>query len=239
MFGITAPRVAIRPAMPWYLRWSGMIVLAVVVVFVARAAYDFGLRFAGFEHSEASSEQERLAEENNRLQQENTELRAGLAQSERQRQIDHIAYDDLGKQVKALSNENAGFKEDLAFFETLMPAGGKEGGISINRFRVEPGALPGEYHYRLLVMQTGRRTDNFQGNLQLVVNLQQDNEKQVMTLPPQGAEDQSPYKLNFRFYQRVDGIFHVAPGTEVKGVQVRVFETGSKEPKLIQAAAMS
>jgi len=239
MFGITAPRVAIRPAMPWYLRWFGMLVLAVVVVTVARAAYDFGLRFAGFEHSEAASEQQRLTEENTRLQQENAELRANLAQSERQRQIDHVAYDDLGQQVKTLSNENAGIKEDLAFFETLMPAGGKEGGVTINRFRVDTGALPGEYRYRLLVMQTGRRTSNFQGSLQLVVDLQQDNAKQVMTLPPQGAEDQSPYRLNFRFYQRVEGIFHVAPGTEVKGVQVRVFESGDKEPKLIQSAAMS
>ncbi|HUO43956.1 MAG TPA: DUF6776 family protein [Burkholderiales bacterium] len=237
MFSITAPRVAVRPAVPWYLRWSGLILLSVVVVIATRSAYDFGLRFAGFEHSEADSEQQRLSAENGRLQQENAELRANLAQSERQRQIDHSAYDDLGQQVKTLGDQNAALKEDLAFFETLMPAGGKEGGISINRFKIDPGTLPGEYHYRLLVMQTGRRAANFQGNLQLVVSLHQDNGNSVMTLPPEGAaQDSQPYRLNFRFYQRVEGVFRVAPGAEVKGVQVRVFESGSNDPKLIQSA---
>jgi cell division protein FtsL len=239
MFGISAPRVTVHAAIPWYWRWLGMIVLALVIVIVAHAAYDFGLRFAGFEHGEADRERQQLSTENSRLQQENAELRGSLAQSERQRQIDHVAYDDLGQQVKALSNENASLKEDLAFFETLMPAGGKEDSVTINHFKIENDGLPGEYHYRLLIMQTGRRTNNFQGSLQLVVNLQQDSEKLVMTLPPAGAQDVQSYQLNFRFYQRIDGVFRVTPGAEVKGVQVRVFENGSKDPKLIQTASVS
>ncbi len=239
MFGISAPRVAIRPAVPWYLRWLGLILLSVVLIVATRAAYNFGMRFAGFEQNEADRERQRLSDDNVRLQRENAGLQSSLAQSERQRQIDHSAYDDLGKQVTALSNENAALKEDLAFFETLMPASGKEGGVTINRFKIETGALPGEYHYRLLVMQSGRRAGNFQGSLQLVVNLHQDNGNLVMTLPPQGAQDVQSYRLNFRFYQRVEGMFRVSPGAEVKGVQVRVFENGSKDPKLIQSAAMS
>jgi hypothetical protein len=43
--------------------------------------------------------------------------------------------------------------------------------------------LPGEYRYRLLLTQTGERSRDFQGKLQFVVNLQQDNKKLVMTLP--------------------------------------------------------
>jgi len=116
-----------------------------------------------------------------------------------------------------------------------MPASGKEGSVTINRFKVETGTLPGEYQYQLLVMQTGRRAGNFQGSLQLVVNLHQDNENLVITLPPQAAQ---AYRLNFRFYQRVEGMFSVAPGAQVKGVQVRVFENGSADPKLIQSAVM-
>ena len=38
-------------------------------------------------------------------------------------------------------------------------------------------ALPGEYRYRLLLTQSGQRSKDFQGSLQFVVNLQQDNKK--------------------------------------------------------------
>ena len=46
MFGISAPRMAVRAAMPWYLRWLGLLALAVVVLLLARATYDFGKKFA-------------------------------------------------------------------------------------------------------------------------------------------------------------------------------------------------
>ena len=36
MFGISAPQVAVRAAIPWYLRWLGLIVLASVILVVAR-----------------------------------------------------------------------------------------------------------------------------------------------------------------------------------------------------------
>jgi len=45
--------------------------------------------------------------------------------------------------------------------------------------------------------------------------------------------------LNFRFYQRVEGTFRVAPGTVVKGMQVRVLEGDSKEPRLTQQANLA
>ena len=73
-----------------------------------------------------------------RLQQaELNELNARTAAAERQLQIERATYGDLAKQVKALEQENATLKEDLAFFQSLT-ATGKEGAISVNRFRMVP-----------------------------------------------------------------------------------------------------
>ena len=130
-------------------------------------------------------------------------------------------------------------KEDLAFFQTLMPAGGKQGGVAINRFLVRSDALPGEYRYRLLLTQTGERSRDFQGKLQFVVNLQQDNKKLVMTLPNEDESEAKGFKLNFRFYQRIEGTFRVAPNATVKSVQGRVFENGGNEARLTQTANVS
>ncbi len=165
-------------------------------------------------------------------------MRGELVQSERQLQMERATYADLVKQMKILTEENAVIKEDLAFFQTLMPSGGKEGGVAVNRFLVQNDALSGEYRYRLLLTQTGQRSKDFQGNFQFVVTLQQDGKKAVMTLPGEGEADKG-YKLNFRFYQRIEGTFRIAPGAVVKSLQVRVYENGSKEPKLTQAVDAS
>jgi len=239
MFGIAAPRVAVRTAVAWYWRWLGLIALAVVIMMFSRTAYDFGRKFAGFDQSEADQELQRLTEAKGRLEQEVAQVSGNLAQTERQLQIERATYNDLVKQVKALTEENASLKEDLAFFQTLMPSGGKEGGVAVNRFMVQNDALPGEFRYRLLLTQTGQRSKDFQGRLQFVVNLQQDGKKSVMTLPAEDDKDARGFKLNFRFYQRVEGTFRVTPGTVVKGMQVRVLEGDGKEPRLTQQANLS
>ena len=239
MFGISAPRMAVSAAVPWYLRWLVLIALALVILLMSRAAYDFGKKFAGFDQSESDREVQRLAESNAKMQQERAQVRGELAKSERLLQMERATYADLVKQMKTLTEENAALKEDLAFFQTLMPSGGKEGGVAVNRFMVQNDALPGEYRYRLLVTQTGQRNKEFQGKLQFVVNLQQDNKKIVMSLPPENDQEGKGFKLDFRFYQRVEGTFRVAAGTVVKSMQVRVFENGSKEPKLTQAVNAS
>ena len=111
--------------------------------------------------------------------------------------------------------------------------------MAVNRFMVQNDALPGEYRYRLLLTQTGQRTKDFQGRLQFVVNMQQDNKKAVMTLPLEEDKEARGFKLNFRFYQRIEGTFRVAPGTTVKSMQVRVYENDGREPKLTQTANLS
>jgi hypothetical protein len=239
MFGISAPRVAVRTAVPWYWRWFGLIALAVVILMFSRTAYDFGKKFAGFDQSEADQEVQRLLAANEKYEQEVVRLSASLAQIERQMQIEQATYADVVKQVKSLTEENAGLKEDLAFFQTLMPSGGKEGGVAVNRFMVQNDALPGEFRYRLLLTQTGQRTKDFQGRLQFVVNLQQDGKKTVMTLPAESDRDARGFTLNFRFYQRIEGTFRVTPGATVKSMQVRVLEGDNKEPRLTQQASLS
>lgn len=214
-----------------------MLALAACIALLAGAAYDFGKKFGGYDQSEADGNVQRLGSENAQLKEDAARMSAELAQSQRQAQIDRASVEDLDTQVKSLTNENAGLKEDLAFFETLMPAGAKEG-ITINRFKVEHDAMPGDYRYKLLVLQTGARAKEFQGRVQFVVNLFQDNKPVVLVLPADET-NAKPYQLGFRFYQRVEGTFRVAPEAVIKSVQVRVFETGNTIPKLVQAAGLS
>ena len=238
-FGIAAPRLTVQAHVPWYWRWLGMVAVGGLVVGVGWGAYEYGMELAGFRQSEAERAIARMSGEVRQRDTHILELRSQVASAERQLQIDRATYGDLSRQVKVLSEENAVLKEDLAFFQSLMVSGGKEAGLSINRFRVQPDTLPGEYRYRLLLVQSGQRVKEFQGALQFVVNLEQGDRKFILTLPAEGEKNAKDYQLSFKFFQRVEGTFKVAPGTVVKSLQVRVFESGSIAPKLSQTASVS
>lgn len=237
-FGIAAPRVQVHSHVPWYWRWVSAIALILVSVAAAWIAYDLGRRYAGFDASEAQSAQTRLMEMNSKLQDENAKLRKEIVAMERQLQIELAAQGNVTGQIRALSEENALLKEDLAFFQTLMASGADPGGVTVNRFRVERDALPGEYRYRLLIVQSKQRVREFNGRLQLIVDYVRDNKKAVITFPAEGDNDQA-YNLRFKFYQRVEGTFTLDPKAEVKEIQVRVLKDGDSVPVSTQATTLS
>jgi hypothetical protein len=238
-YGIAAPRVAVHTHVPWYWRWLVGALLSAVVLGVAWLTYDFGRSLAGYHSGEAAAEQARLASEVGRLQEENAELRDQLVAAEREVQIESSTQGNLAGQLKALSDENALLKEDLAFFQTLMTSSNDApGGVAINRFRVRPDALPGEYRYQLLVVQTRTRSKEFQGRLQLVVDLVRDGRPEVLLLP-RAQDKHDPYLLVFKFYQRVEGTFTLPPDATVSRVQVRVLENGVDMPRSSQTVTLS
>jgi hypothetical protein len=236
--GISARRMAVRPDVPWY--WRAVTVSAAIAVAGAAAWGLYAVFGRDLRDRATSTELARLQEETQRHESELAELRPRVAQADRQTQIDRAATADLARQVKALAFENAALKEDLAFFQSLMSSEtGREGTISVNRFRLQPEATAGEYRYQMLLVQAGQRRGEFHGSLQFVLNVQQDGRKLVLILPPELERGARDYQLSFRFFQRIEGTFKLTPGSVLKGMQVRVFENGARTPKLTQSLNVS
>ena len=237
-FGIAVSPLAVRRHVAWYWRLPLVALLLGAGALLSWWMYGAGMRFAGFDRGAASEELVRLRDDVSRLGEENARLRSLVAQHDQQIQIERTAQGDLAKGVKTLQEENARLKEDLAFFRTLMSPDRGEGALSVYRFRVEKGVLPGEYRYRLLLLQGGQREREFQGRVQLLVNLTQGGKAMVATVPSEKAEAKA-YEVNFKFYQRLEGTFRVAPAAQVKNIQLRVFENGATQPKLMQTVNLS
>ena len=236
--GISASRVAIRPQTPAYVRWLVIAILAILALGLSWGMYEAGRKFAGFDKTETSDELNRLSQLNTRLERDNEELRMKLAGLDRQLQMDLVAREDIAKQVKILENENIRLKEDLAFFQNLGAGGGKsEQKVSIGRLKLERGKLPGEYRYVLLLVQSGPRAKDFQGSLEFAVHFQQNGEK-MMT--PIVSDSSAPMlDVNFRFYQRIENTFHLPPDAVVDSMQVKVFEKGVSQARLMQTVNLS
>jgi hypothetical protein len=111
--------------------------------------------------------------------------------------------------------------------------------LSIHSFKVEPDVLPGEYRYHLLLVgPQSRRERDFTGRLQLVVSLQEAGQNVMMSFPEQKDAGAAAFRLAFKYFRRVEGTFRVSPKAKVESVQVRVYESGSSEPRATHAVAL-
>lgn len=226
-FGISAPKVAVRTHIPWY--WRALAAIAVLSISFALAGwiYDAGRKIAGFDRRETAQEISALREQIGELQKEATQLRALVNAGESNLQIERTAQQQLVRQVKILELENSRLKEDLAFFENLASAEGKEAGFTINRLQVEPDGNPGHYRYRLLVAaQGGKKDREFKGSVQLMISLQREGKSAIMILPQPGDPAKNRFNLSFKHFQRLDGTFEVPAGARVISVEARLIQGG-------------
>ena len=240
-FGIAAQRVAVRSTLPWYWRWLGLAVLLGISVASAAWVYDAGRRFAGFDQSEVQEELSRVTRDLDVAQKELERLRAIANAADARLSIERTAQQKLAQQIRVLEQDNARVREELATFESMLTSEARTGNApSIYRFKVEPEVLPGEFRYRLLlVTPSSRRERDFSGRLELVVSLQDGGQNVMMSFPEQAdAAGAAAFRLAFKYFRRVEGTFRVSPKARVESVQVRVYETGSSQPRATHTVAL-
>jgi hypothetical protein len=240
-FSISAPRLSVRAYVPWYVRSAIAVPVLIVIGFAVLWAYDSGLALAGFHRGQAEKELSELRERVVVLQDENANLTNQIAAFERQGQIEKAADIEVSAQLKSMNDENTRLKEDLLFFDNLPLTGAREAELSIHRLKFEQDSLPGEYHCRMLLVQSvQQRGKMFQGSLQMVVNGEQDGKKVVLQFPQENSpQDVAAHQLSFKYYQRVDKVFKLPTEMVVESVQVRVFEKGMQEPRIKQAVNLT
>ena len=239
-FGIAAPRVAVHSHIAWYWRWLGVALLVGLSAASATWIYDAGRRFAGFDQSEVEGQLTAARQELAAAQGELERLRAVANAAESRLSIERTAQQKLAQQMRKLEQDNARTREELATLESMLSSEARNGNaLSIYRFEVEPDVLPGEYRYRLLILQGGKRDRVFQGSLQLVVSVQQNNHDDMIVFPRKNESSAAGFTLNFKHFYRGEGTFRVPPGAKVKAVQVRVLENGSSQARATQSINLS
>jgi hypothetical protein len=239
-FGIAAHRVAVRSTLPWYWRWLGLAVLLGIAAFSAAWIYDAGRRFAGFDQTEVQEELSRVTRELEGATKELERLRAIANAADARLAIERTAQQKLAQQIRVLEQDNARVREELATFEGMLTSEARHGHApSIYRFKVEPDVLPGEYRYRLLlVTPSSRRERDFSGRLELVVSVQDGGQNVMMSFPEQADAGAAAFRLAFKYFRRVEGTFRVNPKAKVESVQVRIYETGSSQPRATHTVAL-
>ena len=164
---ISAPRMAVRSALPWPFRWA---VAAIVMGFCAAIvlwAFEFGRDIAGLDHG--------VKEELVSLRVQLVTMQDTVAKMQEERDkaqmiantagtlvnVGKAAEEKLMEQVKQLQAQNQALRDDLGFFEKLIPSTGGEGvvirGIQAD---IQNGK---ELKWQTLVIQANKAAPEFNG----------------------------------------------------------------------------
>ena len=212
---ISAPRMAVRSALPWPFRW---VVAAIVLGFCAAIslwAFEFGKNIAGLDGG-AKEELIKLRSENTVLKDERDKAQSIANTSETVLMAEKAAHEQVMAQNKQLLADNASLRSDLGFFEALIPSSGGEG-IAIRGLQAEIQD-GGQLRWQILVMQPTKKAPEFSGRLELTFVGLQNGKPWMGTLPG------GPQTIKFRQYSRFEGVFDLPPQTVIKSVSAKVQE---------------
>lgn len=214
--------MAVRSSLPWPFRWA---VAAIVLGFCAAIglwAFEFGKDIAGLDHG--------AKEELQRLRTEIAALHADLdrAQDERDKAqsiantagtlvtAGKASEDKLFEQVKQLQADNQSLRDDLGFFEKLIPSSGSEG-VTIRGLQTEIQNGK-DLKWQVLVIQASKNAVSFDGRLELSFS------GTLNGKPWTGALANGPQAFSVKQFGRLQGVFEVPTQVVVKNVLARVLD---------------
>ena len=233
-FGISAPKLSVRTHWSWKVKGAIIGVVALVFAGLFYGGFDAGRIFAGFNIGKVRDEQERLNTEVIALRADNERLKQNNIELANSAQMAVGAKDVLSKQIISLQQENTQLKEESAFFEKLIgSAAGSKNGLAVQRMQAERETVD-SYRFRALVVQ-GTADAPFKGKLTLIATIVADGKRININLPDEQPDLVGSLTLDFKTYQRVEGIFKVPANAQLKTLQMRVIPAGSKEPRAQQA----
>ena len=139
---VSAPRMAVRSALPWPFRWA---VLAIVLGFCAAIglwAFEFGKDIAGLDKNtkevllQTRAQLADLRDEVATLKEARDKAQSVANTADTLMTTEKVAQEKLIVQNKQLEADNQRLRDDLGFFEKLIPATGVEG-IAIRSVQAE------------------------------------------------------------------------------------------------------
>jgi len=203
----------VRSHLPWPLRWA---VVALTLGFsgaLALWAFEFGKDIAGLDHG-ASEELGRLRVEVAQLREESEKALSIANTADSLLKAERVAQEKLTQQLKQIEAENMALKNDLGFFERLLPAG-EAVGVTIRGLQAE-SVTEGQLRYQLLVMQPGKAVSELNGRYELTLSGTLDGRAWTQ------AQAGGAKPLQLRQYLRLEGIVEYPADALVKAVSVKV-----------------
>lgn len=212
--------MAVRSAMPWPLRWAVAAIMLGFCAAIALWAFEFGRDIAGLE----SGGQVEIQQLRTQLEAMKLEVETAREQRDQAQSIANTAgtlvaaekasSEQVNAQVKQLEAENRRLRDDLGFFEKLIPADSTDP-VAIRGLQAETFDN-GKIRWQVLVIQSRKNAPELVGRLEIMLTGIANGK------PWAGAPSATPLKITQ--YGRLEGSLDIPAQVTVKGLTAKVMD---------------
>jgi hypothetical protein len=210
---VTAPRMIVRSHLPWPLRWVAVALMLGLSAAVGLWAFEFGKSIAGLDRDD-KAELAQLRIDVAALKSEREKAMSVANTAEGLLKAEKVAQEKLAQQLRQTETENLALKNDLGFFERLLPTSAAQGLAVRGLQAVVEG--PGRIKYLLLLMQAGKTQPEFQGRCEVTMLGTLDGKAWSALVG--GAAQNILLKQSLR----LEGVAEFPAGAVVKSISVKV-----------------
>lgn len=178
-------------------------------------AFEFGKGIAGLDNN-AKEELNLLKIEAAQLRLDRDKAQTIANTSGSVLTAEKAAQEKMVAQLKQLEADNRVLRDDLGFFEKLIPTGGVEL-VTIRGLQAELLSAS-QLKWQVLVIQPVKNAPDFKGKMEVTFNGTVNGKPWTANLPG-GAQD-----LQFKQYRRIEGVLDLPPLAVVKTVTAKVVE---------------
>jgi len=214
---VSAPRMVIRSAMPWPLRWLAAAVVLGMSGALALWAFEVGKDIAGLDRN-AKQELQRLRAEVEELRSDLSKAQSVANTSESLLTAEKAAQEQLVARIRQLEMDNQALRSDLGFFERLIPGSGSDA-LSIRGLQTER-LSPDQLKWQVLMIQASKNAPDIRAQLEVVFSGTLDGK------PWSQPHAASPHAVVIKGYLRQEGVVDLPPQAVVKTVTARVVQGG-------------
>jgi hypothetical protein len=226
-------KMVVVPYRPWNKALSR---LGVVILLAACGIgfYFYGYSQGVFVNGDAREQRDQLMVRVDVMDGELDSLQQELINSEQASTVDRQALDEVQGTIMNLREIIAQLEEDVLYYKQIMSPENNDNGLMIGQLDLLQTEQSNRIRYRLELRQVGNNDNLITGYTN--VNILGTQDRQEISIPLRSLavdEDQIDIKIQFRYFQNIQGELELPEGFIPAGVQIIAVAEGGNE-KTIQ-----
>ncbi|MDG1851025.1 MAG: hypothetical protein P8J44_02815 [Gammaproteobacteria bacterium] len=220
-------KMIVVPYRPWRKTVACLGILLLVAA-TGGGFYFYGYSEGVFINGDARQERDELIVQVDVMSSQLNILQQELTNSEQANAVDRQALEEVQGTIINLRETIAQLEEDVLYYKEIMSPENTETGLMIGQLDLLQTDLQNRIRYRLELRQAGNNDNLVSGYVN--VNILGTRDRQEISMPLRSLaveEDQLDIKLQFRYFQNIQGELILPDGFLPLGVQILAVDEGN------------
>ena len=214
-----------------------LVIMLVPILLVGWLIYDFGTQQGGFQQALTINNKEEVEKYIRKLEKDNKLLVEELAKAQRNSEIDSTASREVQRLLTDKENEIKALKEELSFYKSIVSPEGKEKGLNINSFQLQPSpGNPQLVKFQLVLTQIGNNNKAAKGMVLIRLQGKEGDKPKTLEWWDIRAESNAGRpSFDFKYFQRLEDHILIPANFKPENILVKVLPESTRLSSIQQS----